>query len=119
MIVCKLPLFSAFQIADLPTGAVQLVPRRISAAVFGMPCIGGQEPFAADTTFLWCVTHAQTLKQVRTEHPHKSKEVHPLDQHRHILAGTKRRNILDRIIGCSHPGIAFRNGELRWKTGAE
>ena len=52
MIIRKLPLFSAFQIADLPTGAVQLISRRITAAVFGVPCVGCQKPFAADPALL-------------------------------------------------------------------
>ena len=51
MIVRKLSLFSAFQIADLPASAVQLVPRCIAAAVFGVPCVGGEEPLAADPAF--------------------------------------------------------------------
>ena len=51
MIVRKLPLFSAFQIADLPASAVQLISRCITAAVFGVPCVGGQKPFAADPAF--------------------------------------------------------------------
>ena len=48
MIVRKLSLLSAFQIADLATGAPTLVPRCKSSAVFCLPCIGGQKPFAAD-----------------------------------------------------------------------
>ena len=63
MIVCKLPLFSAFQIADLPTGAVELISRRITAAVFGVPCIDGQEPFAADTAFLRRMTDNKPSKR--------------------------------------------------------
>ena len=54
MIVRKLPLFSAFQVADLPTGAVQRGPRCIAAAVVGVPCVGGQKPLAADFAFLRC-----------------------------------------------------------------
>jgi len=57
MIVRKLPLFSPFQIADLPTGAVQLVPRCIATAVFGVPCVGGQKSLAADPAFLRCMTN--------------------------------------------------------------
>ena len=71
MIVRKLPLFSAFQIADLPTGAVQLIPRRITAAVFGVPCVGCQKPFAADTAFLGSMTDTQALKEIRPEHSTK------------------------------------------------
>ena len=56
MIVRKLPLFSAFQVADLSARAVQLVPRCIAAAVFGVPCVGGQKPFAADLAFFRCMT---------------------------------------------------------------
>ena len=52
VIVRKLPLFSAFQVADLPTGAAQLVARCKPTTVFGVPCIGGEEPFAADFAFL-------------------------------------------------------------------
>ena len=48
MIVRKLSLLSAFQITDLAAGAPKLVPRRKSSAVFGLPCIGGQKPLAAD-----------------------------------------------------------------------
>ena len=48
MIIRKLSLLSAFQIADLATGAPTLVPRCKSSAVFGLPCIGGQKPLAAD-----------------------------------------------------------------------
>ena len=35
----KFPLFSAFQVTDLPAGAVQLVPRSVAAAVFGLSLI--------------------------------------------------------------------------------
>ena len=119
MIVRKFPLRSAFQIADLPASAVQLVPRCKAAAVFGVPCVDGQKPFATDTAFLRCVTDTQTLKQIRAEHICKSNKVHPLDQHRYIIAGTERRNILDRVIRCSHPGIALCNGELRWEIAAK
>ena len=52
MIVRKFPLFSAFQVADLSASAVQLISRRIATAVFGVPCVGGEEPFAADFAFL-------------------------------------------------------------------
>ena len=47
-IVRKLSLLSAFQITDLAAGAPKLVPRRKSSAVFGLPCIGGQKPLAAN-----------------------------------------------------------------------
>jgi len=57
MIVRKFPLFSAFQVTDLPAGAVQLVPRSVAAAVFGVPCVGGQKPLAADFAFLRCMTN--------------------------------------------------------------
>ena len=49
MIVRKLSLFSPFQIADLPASAVQLISRRITAAIFGVPCIGGQKPLLIRT----------------------------------------------------------------------
>ena len=80
MIVRKLPLFSAFQVADLPTGAVQLVPRCIAATVFGVPCVGGQKPLAADFAFLWCMTNTQALKEIRPEHPHKGYIMDSLDE---------------------------------------
>jgi len=57
MIVRKLPLFSAFQVADLSASAVQLVPRCIAAAVFGVPCVGGEEPLAADFAFFRGMTN--------------------------------------------------------------
>lgn len=57
MIVRKFPLFSVFQVTDLPAGAVQLVPRSVAAAVFGVPCIGGQKLLAADFAFLRCMTN--------------------------------------------------------------
>ena len=57
VIVRKFPLFSAFQVTDLPTGAVQLIPRCIATAVFGVPCVGGEKPFAADFAFLRCMTN--------------------------------------------------------------
>ena len=57
VIVRKLPLFSAFQVADLPTGAAQLVARCKPTTVFGVPCIGGQKLLAADFAFLRCMTN--------------------------------------------------------------
>jgi len=119
MIVRKLPLFSAFQVADLPTGAVQLVPRCIAATVFGVPCVGGQKPLAADFAFLWCMTNTQALKEIRPEHPYKGYIVHPLDQLRNFFAGTDDGYILNGIVQGRHPGIAFRDGKLRREIAAE
>ena len=65
MIVRKFSLFSTFQITDLTASAVQLVPRCIATAVFGVPCIGGQKPLAADFVFLRCMTNTQALKEIR------------------------------------------------------
>ena len=48
MIVRKLSLLSAFEITNLSASTSELVPRRKSSAVFGLPCIGGQKPLAAD-----------------------------------------------------------------------
>ena len=45
--------------------------------------------------------------------------VHPLDQLRHILAGTDDSHILNRVIRYRHPGIAIRNRELRREIAAE
>ena len=33
-------------------GIPELISRRIATAVFGVPCVGGEEPFAADFAFL-------------------------------------------------------------------
>ena len=98
MIVRKLPLFSAFQVADLPASAVQLVPRCIAAAVFGVPCVGGQKPLSADFAFLRCMTNTQALKEIRPEHPYKGYIVHPLDQLRNFFAGTDDGYILNGIV---------------------
>ena len=107
------------KVADLPTGAVQLVPRCIAATVFGVPCVGGQKPLAADFAFLWCMTNTQALKEIRPEHPYKGYIVHPLDQLRNFFAGTDDRYILNGIIQSRHPGIALRDRELRRKIVAE
>ena len=110
---------TAFQVADLPTGAVQLVPRCIAAAVFGVPCVGGQKPLFADFAFLRCMTNTQALKEIRPEHPHKGYIVHPLDQLRNFFAGTDGCHILNRVICDRHPGIALSDGELRREIAAE
>ncbi len=57
MISRRSPLCPAFRITDLPTGAVQFVPRRKATSVFGMLCVGGQDPFLEDTAFLRYVSH--------------------------------------------------------------
>ena len=120
MIVCKLSLFSAFQIADLPASAVQLISRRITAAVFGVPCVGGQKPLAADPAFFRSVTDTQALKEIRPEHPYKGYIVHPLDQLRHILAGTDGRYILSGAdSGYGHPGISLCNRKVRREIAAK
>ena len=62
MIVGKLSLFPAFQIAELTAGASELVLRRRIAAVFRVPGIGSQEPPSADGTFLRRMTDAETFK---------------------------------------------------------
>ena len=48
MIVRKLSLLSAFEIADLSASAPTLIPRSKSSAVFGLPCIRDQKPLAAN-----------------------------------------------------------------------
>ena len=71
MIICKLPLLPASQIADLPTRPSTLVAGGQTAAVFGMPCVNGEKPSAADGAFLGRMTHTKSLKQIGTEHSHK------------------------------------------------
>ena len=48
MIVRKLSLLSAFEIADLSASAPTLIPRSKSSAVFALPCIRDQKPLAAN-----------------------------------------------------------------------
>ena len=119
MIVRKLSLFSPFQIADLPTGAVQLVPRRITAAIFGVPCVGCQKPFAADFAFLRRMADTQALKEIRSEHPNKGNIVDSFDQLCNFFAGTDDRYILNGIVQGRHPGTALRDGKLRREIIAE
>ena len=108
MIVRKLSLFSTFQITDLPASAVQLVPRCIAAAVFGVPCVGGQEPLAADFAFLRCMTNTQALKEIRPEHPHKGYIVHPLDQLRQAWGSMPDARKLRYSVGAE---IKMMNNE--------
>ena len=99
MIVRKLPLFSAFEIADLTAGASELISRRKSSAVFGLPCIGGQKPFAADGTLPRCMTDTQSLKQIGTEHSNKRNVVHTLHKLRYAFLRHDSGHILNRGIG--------------------
>ena len=71
MIVGKLPLLPTSQIADLSASPSPLVTGSQTAAVFGMSCINGEKPPAADGAFLGCMAHTKSLKQIGTEHPHK------------------------------------------------
>ncbi len=119
MIVRKFPLFSAFQIADLPTGSVQLIPRRITAAIFGVPCVGSQKPFAADFAFLRRMADTQALKEIRSEHPNKGNIVDSFDQLCNFFAGTDDRYILNRIVQGRHPGIALCDRQLWREIAAE
>ena len=104
MIVGKLPLLPTSQIADLSASPSPLVTGSQTAAVFGMSCINGEKPPAADGAFLGCMAHTKSLKQIGTEHPHKGDIVHPLDQLRLRLSGPNGGYILHRSIGQSHPG---------------
>ena len=99
MIVCKLPLLPTSQIADLSARPSPLIAGGQTAAVFGMSCINGEKPSAADGAFLGGMAHTKSLKQIGTEHPHKGDIVHPLDQLRLCLSGPSGGYILHRSIG--------------------
>src|SRR5699024_8410306 len=104
MIVGKLPLLPASQIADLSASPSPLVAGGQTTAVFGMPCINGEKPSAADGAFLGGMAHTKPLKQIGTEHPHKGDIVHPLDQLWLCLSRPNGGSILHRSIGQGHPG---------------
>ena len=65
------------------------------------------------------MTDTQALKEIRPEHSYKRYIVYPLDQLRHILAGTDSSHILNRVVQGRHPGIAIRDRELRREIAAE
>ena len=48
MSVCKLPLFPASQVANLPECPSPMVSGDQTAAVFNVPCINDEKPSAAD-----------------------------------------------------------------------
>ena len=113
MIRRKLPLRPAPQIPDLAAGTSQFVAGGEASAVFCVPCVGGQEPFAADAAFLRRVTHAQTLKEIGAEHPHKGNVVDALHQLCLVLAGMQDRQVLGGFVSERHPRACFVQAELR------
>ena len=66
MIVRKLPLFSRLSGCRSADRCGAACPRCIAATVFGVPCVGGQKPLAADFAFLWCMTNTQAPQRDQT-----------------------------------------------------
>ena len=77
MSVCKLPLFPASQVANLPACPSPMVSGDQTAAVFDVPCINDEKPSAADGALPGSIAHTKHLEPVGTVSPSRKTDERP------------------------------------------
>ena len=114
MVRGQLPALPAVEISKLPACAAALITGGKPSAVFRVPGIDGQKPFAADRAALRRVADAEALEQIGAQKAHKGNVVHPLDQHRCRIIFFLYGNVLHGGVHHRHP-VSSRKTDLRRK----